>query len=225
MFNRSFEFSTNSTLATIICLSNEEPCYADFNAFPLYEALQMGLVDNDGCFVCFSGNTFLIGRTDSLYFTFDSHSRSSQGLFSHSGRSTRLLFRNIDDLYIHIQSLAKSMGFSNVVECNITGVKCNSVSIEMNNQDLQNASDMITENSGNNLTEKHVDDCENEVLFLQSEMGRFRFCPITASLKKELCSLLDIPYTQNSRNCGKNQPHIRKTLCQQADHWRWQLFF
>lgn len=104
---------------------------------------------------------------------------------------------------MHIQSLAKSMGFLNVVECNITGVKCNSMSIEMNNQDLQNACNMITENSGNNLTEKHVDDCENEVLFLQSEMGRFRFCPITESIKKELCSVLAIPYTQNSRNCEK----------------------
>lgn len=41
-YNKSFEFATDSTLATIICLSNEEPCYADFNAYPLFGALQLG---------------------------------------------------------------------------------------------------------------------------------------------------------------------------------------
>lgn len=66
-FGRSFEFRTNSTLASIICLSNEEPCYADFNAYPLYEALQMALTETEGCFVCFAGNTFLIGKTNDLF--------------------------------------------------------------------------------------------------------------------------------------------------------------
>lgn len=198
-FNRSFEFSTNSTLATIICLSNEEPCYTEFNAFPLYEALQMGFVDTDGCFVCYSGNTFLIGRTNGLFFTFDSHSRTSQGLFSHSGRSTRLLFKNIDELYIHIQKLAKSMGFSNVTECNITGVKCNSISLERNGENLQNAYEMINENH-DNITKEHVDGCEDEVVFIQNEMEKFRFCPMKEDLKQELCNILGIQYTQNSRN-------------------------
>lgn len=201
-FNRSFEFSTNSTLATIISLSNEEPCYADFNAFPLFEALQMGLLDTDGCFVCFSGNTFLIGRTNDLFFTFDSHSRTSQGLFSHSGRSTRILFKNIDELYMHIQMLAKSMGFSSVVECNITGVKCNSITIEHDKKDSENACRMMNKNHEHNLKENHADECENEVVFLQSEMGSFRFCPITEDLKEELCNVLAIPYTQKSRNCA-----------------------
>lgn len=30
-FNRAFEFTTNSTLASIINLSGHEPCYAEFN--------------------------------------------------------------------------------------------------------------------------------------------------------------------------------------------------
>lgn len=77
-FNRSFEFATKSTIASIICLSAEEPCYADFNAYPLYEALQIALMETDGCFVCFAGNP--IGNKNDLFFIFDSHSRSEHGL-------------------------------------------------------------------------------------------------------------------------------------------------
>lgn len=61
-FERSFEFTTNSTLASMICFSNEVPCYTDFDAYPMYEALQMALTETEGCFVCFAGNTFLIGK-------------------------------------------------------------------------------------------------------------------------------------------------------------------
>lgn len=132
-FERSFEFTANSTLASLICLSNMEPCYADFDAYPLYEALQMALTETEGCFVCFSGNTFLIGKSNDVYFTFDSHSRTAQGLFSANGKSTRLLFKSVDDLFMHIQTLARSMGFSDVVECNLTGVNCSSNSMDMVN--------------------------------------------------------------------------------------------
>lgn len=50
-FRRSFEFTIQVTLASSICMANEEPCYADFDAYPLYEALQMALLESDGCFV------------------------------------------------------------------------------------------------------------------------------------------------------------------------------
>lgn len=86
--------------------------------------------------------------------------------------------------------LAKSMGFSNVVECNITGVKCNSISIEHDNKDLENACGMINKNHEHILKEKHADECENEVVFLQSEMGKFRFCPITEDFLEQYLILL-----------------------------------
>lgn len=98
--------------------------------------------------------------------------------------------------------LAKSMGFSSVVECNITGVKCNSITIEHDKKDSENACRMMNKNHEHNLKENHADECENEVVFLQSEMGSFRFCPITEDLKEELCNVLAIPYTQKSRNCA-----------------------
>lgn len=52
-FNRAFEFTSNSTLASIISLNGDEPCYVEFNAYPLHEALQIALLKSSGCFVCF----------------------------------------------------------------------------------------------------------------------------------------------------------------------------
>lgn len=196
-FNRSFEFTTNSTLTTIVCLSDEQPCYADFNVFPLYEALQISLVETDGCFVCFGGNTFLIGKTNGVFFTFDSHSRSSQGFFCPNGRSTRLLFISIEELFMHIQTLAKSMGYSNMVECNITGVKCNSISIERESRKID-CSREINNDIHQNSLEHCIDDCHDEVVFLRSEEERFKFCSMSHDTKQELCNKLGLPCTQTN---------------------------
>jgi hypothetical protein len=45
--------------------------YDDFNAYSLFEALQIAFGDLDGCFVCFGGNTFLVGKSVDGFFTFD----------------------------------------------------------------------------------------------------------------------------------------------------------
>lgn len=104
---------------------------------------------------------------------------------------------------MHVQSLAKSMGFSNVIECNITGVKCNSISLERNGGNLENAWEMINENhhDDSSITKEYVDDCEDEVVYVQSEMEKFRFSPMKDDLKQESCKILGIPYTQNNRSC------------------------
>lgn len=71
-------------------LANDSLNYAEFNALPLDKAFQIALADNDGCFVCYGGNTFLIGKTEcGFFFTFDSHSRSSEGMLSMVEKSTR----------------------------------------------------------------------------------------------------------------------------------------
>lgn len=194
-FSRSFEFTTNSTLATIVCLSDDQPSYADFNALPLYEALQISLVDTDGCFVCFGGNTILIGKTNGVFFTFDSHSRTSKGLFSSNGRSTRLLFNSIEELFMQIQTLAKSMGYSNMVECNITGVKCNSKSIERENKKFNCPRDTNNDIHQNSL-DHCTTDCHDEVIFLRSTKERFKFCSMSHDTKQELCNKLGLPCSQ-----------------------------
>lgn len=58
------------------------------------------------------------------YFTFDSHSRSTEGYLSENEKSTRVLYRTVHDLFIHIVTLARSMGYSETVQCEITGVLC-----------------------------------------------------------------------------------------------------
>lgn len=123
-FSQTFDFKANESLPTLINLSIGEPQYDDFNAFPRKEALQIALANTDGCFVCFGGNTFLIGKRNEGYFTFDSHSRSIEGYLSESGKSTRILYRTIHELFSHIVTLARSMGYSETVQCEITGVHC-----------------------------------------------------------------------------------------------------
>lgn len=65
-----------------------------------------------------------------MYFIFDSHSRSPQGLLSQSGLSTRILCSNVNELFVLIKRLASSMGFTNLVECNLTGARCFSNTID-----------------------------------------------------------------------------------------------
>ncbi|XP_052695810.1 uncharacterized protein LOC128174255 [Crassostrea angulata] len=195
-FNRAFEFTTNSTLASIINLSGHEPCYADFNAYHLYEALQIALLESNGCFVCFGGNTFLIGKTNGFYFTFDSHSRSPQGLFSCSGKSTRLLFQNVEQLLEHIQKLAISMGFSSIVECNITGAICRAKKLEEEKKVCCTSTEQSGENECENTTDCDGDSDDDAIVFIRNEENRFRFCPLSNALKEEFCIELGIQYAQ-----------------------------
>ena len=84
-FNQLYDFISNDTLASVI-MADEKLNYAGFNAWPLDEALQIALTDTDGCFVCFGGNSMLIGKTENGFFAVDSHS-SSDGMCSVSGNS------------------------------------------------------------------------------------------------------------------------------------------
>lgn len=105
-------------------MADEGLNYAAFNALPPYEAIQIALADTDGFFVWFGGNTLLIGKLESGFFSFDSHSRYSVGMLSMFGNSTRILFKDVAEVYTYIQDLAISMGYSNSIECNLTGISC-----------------------------------------------------------------------------------------------------
>ena len=52
-FEKLFEFRSNESLPSLINLGNVELNYADFNAYEMFEALQIALDDTKGCFVCF----------------------------------------------------------------------------------------------------------------------------------------------------------------------------
>lgn len=101
-YNKTFDFSVKTVVPSLISLFDEEPCYSDFNAYPLLEGLQMALHETDGCFVCFGGNTLLIGKTDQEFFIFDSHARCPRGYVSFTGKSTRIIFKDVEEVFLHI---------------------------------------------------------------------------------------------------------------------------
>ncbi|XP_062609123.1 uncharacterized protein LOC134270887 [Saccostrea cucullata] len=204
-FGRMFEFEANESIASVINLSNAEVCYDDFSAYSLRDALQLSLGDTNGCIVCFGGNAFLVGKTDNGFFTFDPHSRSSQGLLSVTGKSTRLLYQTFQEIYEHIWSLALSMGYSAVVDCEITGVHCSLKQIIVNKCDSTTKEALSPS-----------DKCEVDLPVLDVEKKLPQCGGKDGSNADELCYL----YTENE-NIGNELPplsaavdmEIKKNIC------------
>lgn len=210
-FNETFEFCRREPISSIIYLSGDEPNYIDFGACPLLEALTMALNDTDGCFICFGGNSLLISKTDNGYFLFDSHSRCDKGLLCVDGKSTRILLGSIEQIYFQLQSLAVSLGFCGIVECEIMGVLC---TVRSNIRDLNiNLCQTLTKNinfSGNlpnsllknNITaEQSADD---SVLFVRSEHQQQKFNPLTIEEKREICIQLQLPIQETDEEFESN---------------------
>lgn len=65
-----YEFKCNESLASLISIGNEEPCYEDFNAHTLLDALQISLSNTDGCFVYFGSNTIYVGKMKENFFIY-----------------------------------------------------------------------------------------------------------------------------------------------------------
>ena len=156
------------SLATIIGNEHEIEHLQEFNASPLYETLQIALTDCSVCFVCFSENTILVGRRKGGFFIFDSHSRSHKGLRHVDGRSVCMLLKDIDDVYIHIQELANSMGIGKAVECEVTGV------MVLDSQQHQEGSD--------------------DVQFVSMTSMPPVFAPLTVEIQRRLCDELLVPF-------------------------------
>ncbi|XP_062622277.1 uncharacterized protein LOC134283815, partial [Saccostrea cucullata] len=180
-FNTVYELKADESLCSLINLSDTEPNYDDFHAYFLLDALHIALSETDGCFVCFRGNTFLIGKTNDQFFTFDSHSRTAEGYMSVNGCSTRILHESIEDVYNHVLSLALSMGYSEMIDCEITGVKCSIRKIEADKK--QNGM-----HSSSNLQLVPDDDVE----VVSTESHKISFRPLSADKKIDLCETLGI---------------------------------
>ncbi|XP_062611086.1 uncharacterized protein LOC134272924 [Saccostrea cucullata] len=220
-FNRSYQFHANQTYASVI-LANDGINYAEFNSLPLDEALQVALSDSDGCFVCFGGNTMLIGVTGSGFFAFDSHSRSSDGMISVTGRSTRILLQNVSEVYSHLLGLAFSMGYTKGVECNLTGVCCKMGDIANVSELLEIDENIDRKSQGSKLsleTTHETGDADDDLIFIGDEQLQFTFIPLSTNFKKALCEILNIPFSSigNSGdvNCFRtniSQPLIEKEI-------------
>ncbi|XP_078340180.1 uncharacterized protein LOC144627323 [Crassostrea virginica] len=205
-YERMFEFKANESLPSLINLENIELNYADFNAYELFEALQIALDGTDGCFVCFGGNTFLVGKSGDTFFTFDSHSRSCEGFQSECGRSTRILYDSVQGVYNHIVFLALSMGFSAAVECEITGVQCSIRQFELETQgnteihqgqldgevnQLSNCTN--PEDTTTRMTNIDSEDSD-DIDITRIENASNMFLPLSAEEKEHICNILGISY-------------------------------
>ena len=168
IFQQLLTFSYRESLATVVGNEHEIEHLQEFNASPLYETLQMALTDCNVCFVCFSENTILVGRRKGGFFIFDSHSRSHKGLLHVDGRSVCMLFKDIDDVYTHIQELAISMRIGKAVECEVTGV------IVLDSQQHQEGSD--------------------DVQFVSMTSMPPAFAPLTVDIQRRLCDQLSVPF-------------------------------
>lgn len=216
-YNKTFDFTVKIVVLSLISLFEVEPCYADFNAYPLLEGLQMALCEADGCFVCFGGNTLLIGKTDQELFVFDSHARCPKGYVSFTGKSTRIIFKDVEEVFLHIKSLALSMGYSRTVECELSGVLCRfkeffigEVCVDesegTSKQGLVSSSESEADELGEKLEGDNLlkTDCilsnqlemmqTNEIVIVGEEMKQQNFIPLSTEKKRKLCKDLNVPY-------------------------------
>ena len=187
IFNNEFSFYFQESIATIVGHESENTNWHDFNSSPLYETLQIALIENDACFVCFSGNTMLVGRRSDGFFIYDSHSRSHEGLPHIDGKSTCIFFDEIDAVYLHLQELAKSMDKEAGVECEVTGVKVSS------------------------KQQQHEE--PNDLILKTVSTVQTKFLPLTINAQRNMCKQLSIPYCEARSEFTLNEIAGQPDIC------------
>ena len=122
--NRLFHFKYQNPVVSL--LNSTEEQMSAFNACSLDDAVQLSFTKSDYTFVTFRGNTFLIGKSGNFFFTFDSHSRSYDGLVdANHGKSTVIVYPNVISIVQHIRLLAGSMNIESVEQIEMTAVQVN----------------------------------------------------------------------------------------------------
>lgn len=178
----------------------------------------MSLFESNGCFVCFGGNTLLIGRASNGFFSFDSHARCSRGYLSVRGKSTRIMLKDVQDVFQHLRLLALSMGFSKTVECELTGVSCSVkyfataevdelersedylsefvfMSDQSNVEGTRRYSEQLKDSKQNDFVQDQSDTSQtNDVIFMGEEIKGYNFRPLSTQTQKNLCKELGLPY-------------------------------
>ena len=190
MFDSTFTFNFEESIATMIGGQCENVSWKEFNALPLFEALQMCLLQCHACFLCFNGNTILVGKRNGGFFIFDSHSRSKTGLVHENGQSICIFVNEIQAVYSHIQQLANSMGIFTSIECEVTGVN-----VQYNDND-------------------EVNKKKSEDLYLVSvSTNQPDFIPFPENVQREVSKKLSIPFVETTRNVTKCQKANIPDVC------------
>ena len=121
-FNKNYHFEFTESLYGLI---NAENSLTDsgFQAVTLKEAINNTLINTDGAFVTFKGNTYIIMKETNRYYVFDPHARDSFGKLSAFGCSILLECNSDGELLLHCLSLAESLNVTFHDQFEITGVK------------------------------------------------------------------------------------------------------
>lgn len=116
---------------------------------------------------------------------------------SANGKSTCKIVKTVDEVHMHIIELALSMGFSNAIECEITGMCCKQVCIE--------------ENVENEQVQVHnLMSCD--VVYIQQEKTPKTEChQLSANAKLTLCSNLKIPLIAK-RLCSEGKNTVTSSM-------------
>ena len=190
VFDSTFSFSFEESFATMVGNRCENINWQEFNACPLFESLQRSLLQCDACFICFNGNTILVGKRNGFFFIFDSHSRSQKGFVHANGKSICILLNEIEAVYSHIQQLANSMGIFSSMECEVTGVSIYS-------------QDNKKENS---------EECDD--LYLVSETTAHpEFQPFTVDVQRKVSTNLGIPFIERNSNIVECKKAGKPNIC------------
>ncbi|XP_065941874.1 uncharacterized protein [Magallana gigas] len=117
--------------------------------------------------------------------------RSIDGMVNENGKSTRILLADLGQVYMHLHSLAFSMGYSENVLCNLTGVYCKISGMTDTESEFEPfATTAGTEGESEGNDEELQND---DLMIICSEIKGFTFNPLNEGVKRNLCEELNVP--------------------------------
>ncbi|KAK3102186.1 hypothetical protein FSP39_009458 [Pinctada imbricata] len=175
-----------SKISVISFVDDVNQDFSEFNALPLEKAIQLSLENYQTAFVCFSGSTILIGKSEYGFFVFDSHSRSEKGMIDTDGKSTCLLMTEIKDISEHICCLGKSMNVRSPIIIEHTGFR-------IGNE--HSSGNVHVSNVPNYSRYENVSDDDNDVActFMEASI-KPDFKLLCKGTQRQICSRLDLKY-------------------------------
>lgn len=128
---------------------------------------------------------------------FDSHSRTPSAKLTANGNSLCKSVKTVDDVHMHIIELVQSMGLSNAIKCEITGISIKQIGSH--------------EDTESNFLEAHsqTSSCEDIINLEEGDSPNTEFVLLIENSKLKLCSNLQIPVFQTNAShvqCVSKEP-------------------
>lgn len=122
---------------------------------------------------------------------FDFHARSTNGMVNENGKITRIILAKQEQVYMHLHSLALSMGYSENVLCNLTGDYGKTTSIT---DTVSQFESVATTDDAERGSEGEDDELQDDFMILSNEIENFTCVPLNEDVKGNLCKELNVPF-------------------------------